>query len=80
MTTTTAHPGHHVSVKNAGLALAGAALAVAAGFGVAGLVLDEDVLPAPAGEGFTDPWGDPRYDPNGYGGTDRETRAFQHRR
>ena len=42
MTVHTAHPGHHrISSRTAGIALAGALLAVGAGYGVASLVLDE---------------------------------------
>ena len=41
MTTHFAHPGHHISTKSAAAALAGGALAVAAGFGVAMVVTDE---------------------------------------
>lgn len=82
MTITTAHPGHHhVSVKSAALAMAGALLAVGVGFGIASVVLDDEVLPAapPAQTGFDLDRG-PGFDPNGYAGTNREERAFQHRR
>ena len=41
MTVHTAHPGHHFNTKTAGIALAGAVLAVGAGYGVANYVLDE---------------------------------------
>ena len=41
MTVHTAHPGHRFSTKTAGIALAGAVLAVGAGYGVATFVLDE---------------------------------------
>ena len=41
MTVHTAHPGHRFSTKTAGIALAGAVLAVGAGYGVANYVLDE---------------------------------------
>jgi hypothetical protein len=87
MTVTTAHPGHHhISIKAAALAFAGALLAIGAGFGVANLVLDDEVLPAaPSGTIVdNDPYPDlnryPGFDPNGYAGTDREDRSFQHRR
>ncbi|QZY29720.1 hypothetical protein [Nocardioides coralli] len=83
MTITTAHPGHHhISVKATALAFAGALLAVGAGFGIASVVLDDEVLPitpAPAESEFDlDRY--PGFDPNGYAGTNREDRAFQHRR
>ncbi len=79
MTVTTAHPGHHhISLRSAALASAGALLAVGAGFGIANLVLDDDVLPTEPPP--TSVFDNPDYDPNGYAGTDRENRAFMHRR
>jgi len=74
MTVHTAHPSHHVSAQTAAVALAGALLAVGAGYGAATLVLEE--APAsitPPAEGV----------PNENGlfpGTDHEERALMHRR
>ena len=82
MTTTTAHPGqYHISVKGAALAFAGAVLAAGAGFGIANIVLEDEVLPTtpPAETGY-DLDRTTGFDPNGYAGTNREDRAFQHRR
>jgi hypothetical protein len=74
MTVTTAHPGHHhISMKAAVLAFAGALLAVGAGFGIANLVMDDEVVP-------TTPPAETGFDPNGFAGTDREDRALMHRR
>jgi hypothetical protein len=65
------HPAHPVSAKSPLLALAGAALAVAAGLGIATAVLDEPLstTQAPA----TIPAGDH------FSGTDREVRELMHR-
>lgn len=83
MTITTAHPGHHVSAKNVTIAFAGAVLAVGAGFGAASLLLEEAVpVITEIGTNDTGVNDIDRYagfDPNGYAGTDREDRAFQHR-
>lgn len=80
MTTSTAHLGHHISAKSAAGALAGAALAVAAGFGIAAVVMDEaapvptDIRPAvPDGDGIPNKSGP-------FPGTDREERALMHLR
>lgn len=81
MTHTIAHPGTHISATSAAAVLAGALLAVGAGFGIASLVIDEattttsqvdtgEVTGNP-GMGFSDP--------NGFAGTDRELRSFMHR-
>ena len=70
MTTHFAHPGHHISTRSAAAALTGAALAVAAGFGIATVVTDEatpvpiqnrDVVPGDGagGSGSTDPTDSP---------------------
>ena len=80
MTTSTAHAGHHISTKTVTAAIAGAVLAVGAGYGVATLVLDETpAIQAPANE-FYDPAfdRDHGFDPNGFAGTDREERALMH--
>jgi hypothetical protein len=77
MTTTTAHAGHHISIRTVALALAGAVLAAGAGYGVATLVLDEGAsLEAPTQSIAPR---DPNFDPNGFAGTNREDRALQHR-
>ena len=76
-TTHTAHPGHHFTTKTAGIALAGAVLAVGAGYGVANLVLDE----APATITPPAEISDPRPGESGlFPGTNREERALMHRR
>ena len=72
MTVHTAHPGHHrTSSRTAGIGLAGALLAVGAGYGVASLVLDE--APAsiiePEKTGFV---GNPDVKPSLFPGTNRE--------
>ena len=80
MTVQTAHPGHHISTKSAAGALAGAALAVAAGFGIATVVLDEATSPpAEISPDVTGRDDNPGFDPNGFAGTDREERALAHR-
>jgi hypothetical protein len=82
MTVTTAHPGHHhISMKAAALAFAGALLTIGAGFGIANLVMDDEVVPTtpPAETGF-DLDRTKGFDPNGFAGTDREDRALMHRR
>ncbi len=82
MTVQTAHPGHHISTKSAAVALAGAALAVSAGFGIATVAIDEatqvpaDFSPVVQIVGRDD---NPGFDPNGFAGTDREERALTHR-
>lgn len=79
MTVHTAHPGHRFSTRTAGLALAGALVAVGAGFGVANLVLDDapasitepaDISPGVVNEDV---------EPGRFPGTDREERALMHR-
>lgn len=81
MTVHTAHPGHRFTTKTAGIALAGAVLAVGAGYGVANYVLDE----AP-GASITEPvntgpvGGNPDVEPGLFPGTNREERALMHRR
>jgi hypothetical protein len=80
MTVQTAHLGHHTSTKTVAAAIAGAVLAVGAGYGVAALVLDEaPAIQAPTNE-FYDPAFDRDlgFDPNGFAGTDREERALMH--
>jgi hypothetical protein len=83
MTTHVAHPGAHVSTKTMVAAAAAAVIAVGAGFGIATLVIDEAV-PAVTSQSSSDTvGGNPGMgfsDPNGFAGTDREARAFQHRR
>jgi hypothetical protein len=68
-------PPHPVSVRPLLVVLAGAALAVAAGFGIANVVLDEPTAstqaPATIPSGPGDQSGD---------GTDREVRELMHRR
>ncbi len=66
------HPTHPMSPGPLLLALAGAALAVAAGFGVATAVLDDP--PASTESPVTIPAGDP------FNGTDRDIRELMHRR
>lgn len=85
MTITTAHPGHHLTGTTAALAAAGALLAGGVGFGVAALVLDEaavtsSVVPAERGNVVGGSSGEAPKDPNGFAGTDREVRAFMHRK
>jgi len=76
MTVHTAHAGHLFTTKTAGIALAGAVLAVGAGYGAMTLVLDE----APATN--TPPAEIVNHDvkPGLFPGTDREERALMHRR
>ena len=80
MTIQTAPHHHHIPIGSAAVALAGAVLAAATGYGAATLVLDE--APAPS---ITEPY---VYDfePNGdvepglFPGTNREERTLMHRR
>ena len=79
MTVHTAHPGHRFTTKTAGIALAGAVLAVGAGYTAANLILDE----APAS--ITEPTDTPGVvNPDAesglFPGTNREERALMHRR
>lgn len=78
MTVQTAHPGHHISTKSAAVALAGAALAVTAGFGIATVVIDE-ATPVPTEVVPRDGDGIPN-ESGLFPGTDREERALMHRR
>lgn len=80
MTTHTAHPGHHFTTKTAGIALAGAVLAVGAGYGVAALVLDEAAVPSITESDTFD--FEPNYNvkPGLFPGTNNEERALMHRR
>lgn len=86
MTTTTAHAGHHITPTTMAAALAGALLAAAAGFGIANVVLEDAQIVAPTTSiggsvpSETDVNRYPGFDPNGFAGTDREERSFQHRR
>lgn len=75
MTVHTAHPGHSFTTKTAGIALAGAVLAVGAGYGVANLVLDDAPALAPPAEIVNDD-----VEPGLFPGTDREERTLMHRR
>ena len=82
--TTTTHPSHHVSTTNVALALAGAVLAVGAGYGVAAVVLEAPVatLPTPSVD-LRPPSVDLRdygSNPEGFNGTNREDRGLMHRR
>lgn len=82
MTSHTAHPAdHHASTTKVALALAGAVLAVAAGWGIATVALDD---PAPTAPTAPQPplVGNKDFgtDPNGFRGTNREERALMHRR
>ena len=80
MTVQTAHPGHHISTKSAAVALAGAALAVAAGFGIATVVIDE-ATPVPTDTSRVVPDGDGIPNESGvFPGTDLEERGLMHRR
>jgi hypothetical protein len=61
-------------------------LAVAAGFGIANLVLDDPRIGDPTSQiggvpdtTYNDVDRYPGFDPNGFAGTDREERALQHR-
>ena len=75
MNSTIAHPGHHhLSTTSLGLALAGAVLAVGAGYGLAAVLLDDAVPAAPSTPdvGNQGGWGS---DPNGFRGTNREERG-----
>ena len=82
MTTHTAHPDHRFTTKTAGIALAGAVLAVGAGYGVANVVLDETpTTQTPTHESYDPAFdGGMGFDPNRFAGTDREERALMHRR
>jgi len=77
MTVHTAHPGHRFSTKTA-IALAGAVLAVGAGYGVTTLVLDE--APASITETPDPPVVNTEVEPGLFPGTNREERALMHRR
>jgi hypothetical protein len=68
-------PPHAVSVRPLLVALAGAAFAVAVGFGVATVVLDEPTASTQAPAIFPSAQGDQSGD-----GTDREVRELMHRR
>ena len=80
MTVHTAHPGHRISTKTAAIALAGAVLAVGAGYGAAALVLDEAAAPS-ISEPYTFDF-EPNYNvkPGLFPGTNREERALMHQR
>jgi hypothetical protein len=85
MTTATAHPGTTVSLKAGALALAGLAVAAGAGFGIAAVVLDDPAVLGTSVVGTNDDTTNdidryPGFDPDGFAGTDREERSFQHRR
>jgi hypothetical protein len=67
------HPTHPVSPKSLLVGLAGAALAVAAGLGIAAGVLDEPTASTQAPATIQD-------DDYFVDGTDREVRALMHRR
>ena len=79
MTIHTAHPGHRFSTRSAAVALAGALLAVGAGYGVATLALDEAPasITEPEDVGFV---GNPDAESGLFPGTNREERALMHRR
>ena len=79
MTVHTAHP-HHVSARTAAVVLAGGVLAVAAGYGLATLVLDEAPAPAPVETEVFDFTPNQDVEPGLFPGTNREERALMHRR
>lgn len=77
MTVHTAHPGHRFTTKTAGIALAGAVLAVGAGYGVANIILDDAPATITPPTEISEPGpGDSGLFP----GTNREERALMHRR
>jgi hypothetical protein len=78
MTSHTIQPLHHLSAKTAALALGALGLAVAAGFGIAAVTLDEQVTSTPGPIVVQAPAAQPGSD--AYDGTDREGRALMHRR
>lgn len=77
MTTQTLQPPRHISTRTIGLGIAGAALAVAAGIGVAALVVDDPVTTAPSTTVREGPAAQPGSD--AYDGTNREVRGLMHR-
>ena len=79
MTSSIAHPGHHYSTTNLALALAGAVLAVGAGYGVAALVLEDPVPALPTSPTEID-LRDYGSNPEGFTGTNREQRGLMHLR
>lgn len=54
MSTQTLQPVRHISLKAVAAGIAGAALAVTAGFGLASLLVDEDTISAPGQSVVTD--------------------------
>lgn len=72
----TAHPGHRFNTKTAGIALAGAVLAVGAGYAAVNLVLDD----APATNTPPAVIVNDDVKPGLFPGTNREERALMHRR
>ena len=78
MTTQTLHPPRHISSRTIGLGIAATAVAVAAGFGVAALVVDDPVTTAPSSTVVNAPAAQPGSD--AYDGTNREVRGLMHRR
>lgn len=92
MTIQTVPQSTRISPKSLALAFLGAGLAVAAGYGVGAVVLDEGAISSPSSQtpvqtgsqhtGHT--WDPSRYpgfdDPQKFGNTNREDRVLMHRR
>ena len=81
MTVQTVHSAHHITGKGVALALVGAALATAVGYGVASLALDAEIgspttVSGTAGASY--PW-HYEFQPETFPGTDREIRMLMHR-
>ena len=78
MTTQTLQQPRHISSRTIGIGIAATAVAVAAGFGVAALVVDDPVSTAPSSTVLEGPAAQPGSD--AYDGTNREVRGLMHRR
>jgi hypothetical protein len=78
MTTQTIHPAHRFSPKSVILSVTALGAAVAAGFGVAALTLDEGTVSPPTSIVVNAPGAQPGSD--AYNGTNREVRELMHRR
>ncbi|HEX6248249.1 MAG TPA: hypothetical protein VFZ64_10290 [Nocardioidaceae bacterium] len=79
MATQSVQPIQHISLKSVALGIAGAGLAVAAGFGVFALVDDGPVATTP-GIPTDIEYVPPQPGSDAYEGWNRETRGLQHRR
>jgi hypothetical protein len=78
MTTQTIHPAHHLSPKSVIVSVAALGAAVAGGFGIAALTLDQATVSPPTSIVVNAPGAQPGSD--AYDGTNREVRELMHRR